>query len=43
MFNKIMRWAYGHVVIRFNESGKMTRELCRDKARIMAIAEASRA
>jgi ABC-type lipoprotein release transport system permease subunit len=37
MFNKIMRYVTGQVTVRFNEKGKMTRELFRDKARIMNI------
>jgi len=37
MFNKIMRWVTGQVTVRFNEKGRISRELFRDKARVMAI------
>lgn len=37
MFNKIMRWVTGQVTVRFNEKGKVYRELFRDKQRVMAI------
>ncbi|OGS46220.1 MAG: hypothetical protein A2539_02980 [Elusimicrobia bacterium RIFOXYD2_FULL_34_15] len=37
MFNKIMRWVTGQVTIRFNEKGRISRELFRDKDRIMTI------
>ncbi|MDD5687902.1 MAG: FtsX-like permease family protein [Elusimicrobia bacterium] len=37
MFNKIMRWVTGQVTVRFNERGRVSRELFRDKDRIMAI------
>ncbi len=36
MFNKVLRWATGQVTIRFNEKGRVTREIFRDKDRIMA-------
>ncbi len=35
MFNKIMRYVTGQVTVRVNEKGKLTRELFRDKERLM--------
>ena len=37
MFNKIMRWVTGQITVRFNEKGKIYRELFRDKDRAMAL------
>ncbi|HBU69256.1 MAG TPA: hypothetical protein DEE98_02610 [Elusimicrobia bacterium] len=37
MFNKIMRWVTGQVTVRFNEKGRMNREIFRDKERVMAL------
>lgn len=37
MFNKILRWAAGQVTVQFNEKGKMTRQIFRDRERIMSI------
>jgi len=36
MFNKVLRWAAGQVTVKFNEKGKMTRQIFRDKERVMA-------
>jgi ABC-type lipoprotein release transport system permease subunit len=37
MFNKIIRWVAGHVTICFNEKGRTTREVCRDKERFFNL------
>lgn len=37
MFNKIMRWVTGQITVRFNEEGKIYRELFRDKERVMTL------
>jgi len=37
MFNKIMRWATGQVQVRFNEKGRVMREIFRDKERVLPI------
>lgn len=37
MFNKILRWVTGQITVRFNEDGKIYRELFRDKERAMSL------
>ncbi|MFH1260203.1 MAG: FtsX-like permease family protein [Elusimicrobiota bacterium] len=37
MFNKVMRWVTGQVSIRFNEKGRIMRQMFRDKERVMTV------
>ena len=42
MFNRIAKWAAGHVSINFAEKGNMMRQVFRDKARIMAAVDSAK-
>jgi ABC-type lipoprotein release transport system permease subunit len=37
LFNKVLRWAAGQVTVNFNEKGKLTRQIFRDRERVFAL------